>query len=71
MKYYRENLKARPAGRRANSLVQYTTTSNEYLANESALAAVALGLVGLTVFSKNHSKDPKCSDPNTCHRKNR
>lgn len=37
----------------------------------SAFTAVALGLVSLTVLSTSHSKDPKCFDPNTCHRKNR
>lgn len=71
MKYYRENLKRRSAGKKANSLVQYVIISNEYLSNESTLTAVALGFVQLTVLSPNHSKDLKCFDPNTCHRKKR
>lgn len=72
MKYYRENLKKpRSAGKKADSVVQCVTILNEYLSNESTLTAGALGFVQLNVLSPNPSKDLKCFDPNTCHRKNR
>lgn len=71
MKYYRENLKPRSAGKKANSLIQDTAILNEYVSKESTLTAVALGFVQLTVLSTNQSNDLKCFDPNTCHTKNR